>query len=124
MSYKTSLKIIHTTAVRETTSSYRPNMVLERKPLDINVKENFLPRCTRTTLSQLRSGWCRHLRSYQDETTLDIGPDCGNTHHDVPHLFNCSEKPTNLTVENLWIKPEDVAIYLGLTIDKEDEDDD
>ena len=28
------------------------------------------------------------------------------------------------TVENLWTKPKDVAIYLGLTIDEEDAHDD
>uniref|UniRef100_T1GZC3 Uncharacterized protein n=1 Tax=Megaselia scalaris TaxID=36166 RepID=T1GZC3_MEGSC len=44
--------------------------------------------CTRTTLTQLRSDWCRLLKNYQnrvDEAILDLCDDCHNTPHDVHH---------------------------------------
>ena len=90
-SYKTALKNIHTTVARENTSSCRPNIVLERKPADINIKDKSVPRCTRTTFSQLRSGWCHLLRSI-DETTLDRFIQTVETHPTMFPIFSTAQQ--------------------------------
>lgn len=37
--------------------------------------------------------------------------------HDVAHLFECPRQPTNLTTRDLWGKPIEVAVFLGLETD-------
>jgi hypothetical protein len=36
----------------------------------------------------------------------------------VEHVFSCPAKPTALTPIDLWLKPREVAVFLGL-IDEE-----
>ena len=65
----------------------------------------------KSTLSQLRSGHCRLLNSYQNRLKQTVDPrwprcpDCGVNPHDVPHLFNCTAHPNALSTVNLWDKP-------------------
>lgn len=115
-------KIIHSTVVKETLDNYSINRVLHTCPPDINPAEKILPRMTRATLSQLRSGWCRLLNSYHskiDKSIPNICPDCGVSPHDVEHLFNCSEHTTNLTTEDLWHRPLEVSQFLEIQNDDE-----
>jgi len=111
------LRSLHTQAVTEAISNYTPNRVLETPPPDISPLESFLPRSVRTTLSQLRSGHCRLLKSYMARITTgvsDVCPECGVARHSVEHLFNCSAHPTQLTVQDLWDNPAEVADFLNL----------
>ena len=66
--------------------------VLDDYPPPINDEETLLKRSQRTTLSQLRSRYCRLLRSYKhrlDDEMEDSCPECRTSPHDVRHLFNC-----------------------------------
>lgn len=117
--YKHTLKELHTARVEATISNLEPNRVLKASPPPIAIDEASLPRDTQCTLSQLRSGWCKLLGSYQNKIDPSIPnkcDDCGATPHDVEHLFSCHRKTNhhNLNVNDLWIRPRMVAEYLGL----------
>jgi len=108
---------LHTKAVTEAISNYTPNRVLGTPPLDISPLESFLPRPVRTTLAQLRSGHCRLLKLYMARITTgvsDVCSECGVATHSVGHLFSCSAHPTQLTVQDLWDNPAEVADFLNL----------
>ena len=58
-----------------------------------------LPRPYRSTLSQLRSGYCSRLQSYLHRVgraPSPACPDCGSAPHTTEHLFSCPESPTDL----------------------------
>ena len=123
--YKQHLKTIHTNEVRSYITSRERNQVLEDKPPEINPTERNLPRSTRSSLSQLRSGYCPILKSYMariDPDIQDLCPDCNISSHTTWHLFNCPAKPTPLTVLSLWKQPEQAAAFLGLIPVAQDED--
>lgn len=116
---KQLVKLIHTNTVRDAISASNSNMVLGTLPPPISDTEKTLPRVTRTTLSQLRSGRCKMLNNYMhriNQTIDDACPRCSETPHDTQHLFNCNENPTAMTVSNLWTNPVMVATFLGLEI--------
>lgn len=122
-SYKKGIKELHTEAVHKAVSGYPVNMVLNSRPPRIHSSELHLPRSTRTTLSQLRSGRCRLLNSYMsrlDSSITNTCPDCGNQPHDTNHLFDCPANLTRLNVESLWTKPKEAATFLGLKTAEED----
>ena len=86
----------------------QPNRVLYNRPPPISLEEDTLRRPQRTTLSQLRSGHCQLLNSYQNRLKPTVDPkcpDCGVNPHDVPHLFNCTAHPNALPTVNMWDKP-------------------
>ena len=56
---------LHTKIVAETINSLGVNRVLNRRPPLIDKSEVSLPRIVRVTLSQLRSGFCARLKSFQ-----------------------------------------------------------
>jgi hypothetical protein len=106
--HKATIKAIHTVAVANTINKQSANVLLGGRPPPINKEESNLSRFQRTTLCQLRSGYCRLLNSYRhrlDPNTPDSCTDCGASPHDVPHLFNCPSHPTTLTPEDLWENP-------------------
>ena len=110
--YLDCLRTLHTQAVTEATSNYMPNRVLGTPPPEISPLESLLPRSVHTTLAQLRLGHCRLLKSYMVRITAgisDVCPECGVAPHSVEHLFNCSAHPTQLTVQDLWDNPAEVA---------------
>ena len=110
-------KIIHTAVVNETNENLTDNRVLKARPPIINPEETSLARTTRSTLAQLRSGWCKKLKSYQakiDEAIPDICPECGASPHDVEHLFNCPRHPTEFTTHDLWNHPVEVSEFLDI----------
>ena len=119
--YKQKLKIIHTRSVKEALSKYDNNKVLQTRPPEINSSEKNLPRTTRSTLAQLRSGYSSYLNSYKsriDRSVTDKCPHCDHSHTSA-HLFNCPGNPTDLNVTSLWNKPVDAARFLNLAIDDE-----
>ena len=113
---KTALKDIHTRTVTDFLSRANPNKVLGTPPPDIAASEAELPRHHRTTLSQLRSGYCSRLNSFRHRIGLsevDSCPECGASSHTVHHLFRCPAHPTRLTPVDLWHRPREVAEFLS-----------
>ena len=95
---RTVISSIHTDIVQSTIDSLEPNRVLNAKPPPIDPQETFLPRQTRTTLSQLRSGHCARLQSYQykiGSSASNVCPDCQAQPHTTSHLFECTAHPTD-----------------------------
>ena len=64
-SFKDTINKIHTKVVSETISNYAPNRILNAVPPKVNKQETDLPRQYRTTLAQLRSGYCARLKDFQ-----------------------------------------------------------
>ena len=84
--YRRLLKTVHTETVATTTQSYPPSGVLGTGPPPVNVREEkTLPRRTRRTLSQLRSGYSQHLLSYRARLEPDQGSSCPICHTAPPH---------------------------------------
>ena len=113
---KESKKAIHTDIVRDTKSRLDPNRVLLARPPAISKKEKPLPRLTRVTLAQLRSGHCARLKDFQlriGKAVDDLCPDCNLVTQTVTHLFQCSAHPTSLGPRDLWERPDEVAIFLS-----------
>ena len=107
---------LHTDIVRKATSIRGPNRVLGSHPPPIHACEAGLPRLTRTTLAQLRSGHCGKLRDFQKrvgKTNDDICADCNLSQQNVGHLFDCPAHPTTLNVRDLWENPRDAVDHLN-----------
>ena len=98
--FGSTMKKLHTNHTAATIERLAPNRVTGTSPPLIIKSERVLSRVQRTTLSQLRSGWCRQLKSYQaliGNSTDDLCPDCGLASHTTAHLFDCPSHPTPLT---------------------------
>ena len=118
--YKKLLKKIHTKSVKDSINNLGNNRVLNARPHKINKAEKTLPRTTRSTLSQLRSGFSKFLNSYKariDPSHSDKCDKCNTAIHTTEHLFACPRNPTRLTAQDLWKKPKQAANFLGLPID-------
>ena len=118
--YKSGIKSIHTTAVSNTINGYEPSKVLQRIPPVISPDERRLPRSTRTTLAQLRSGYCPLLTSYMsrlDPSFKNECPLCESQPHDTAHLFSCPQRPTTLEATSLRENPIEAAQFLNLIPD-------
>ena len=99
---------IHTEAVLKSIDDLGVNPVLGVRPPPIDRSERSLPRRQRCVLSQLRSGFSSHLRSYSHriEAADDaVCPECLVRRHTTRHLFECEARPTSLAVEDLWCRP-------------------
>ena len=86
------------------------NRVLRDRPPAISETETSLRRPQRTTLSQLRSGHCHLLNSYNHRIGREDDPqckDCGYNNQDVNHLFDCPAHPTVMSPSKLWSMPAD-----------------
>ena len=116
-SYKSAIKSIHTSCVQEAIAAQGINRVLGTIPPEVHKSEITLPRSTRATLTQLRSGFSKSVNSYMsiiDPTISNNCPDCDASPHDIDHLFACRSKPTYLTTRSLWNCPKEAAQFLGL----------
>ena len=125
--YKRNNKKIHSDSVAATIRSYPPNKVLNSKPPELNIEEKQLPRTTRTTLAQLRSGYSPYLNSYLhriNRSDTDQCPKCNRAAHTTNHLFECTENPTQLQPSDLWTNPRQVAEFLELPIPEATNEDD
>ena len=116
--YRSALKNTHTQAVEQAIAAFPPNRVLGTEPPPIHPEEQTLSRPHRSTLAQLRSGFCSALRSYQ----YRIGsypspncPDCNAPDHSVSHVFSCPAFPTLLSPSDLWENPAAVIHFLSTT---------
>ena len=90
-SYRQSLADIHRRAVADAIASYDPNRVLDQPPPPVSAEEKSLPRHTRTTLAQLRTGFSSALEEYLHRigrAPSKLCPECGAADHTVPHLFS------------------------------------
>ena len=91
--------------------------MLDGRPPPISNSEKELTRKERSTLAQLRSGYCRLLGSYKGrikkDASLDVCADCGTTPHDVKHLFVCPAPLTTLIPSDLWSRPTDAVRELS-----------
>ena len=116
--YRAGLKTIHSSGVRDCIAKTGNNKVLNDIAPNINITETDLPRKTRTTLAQLRSGYSTYLQSYlariNPNEHTDHCPDCGQPGHTTQHLFQCPAKPTELEPRTLWEDPPAAATFLGL----------
>ena len=68
---KTTLQALHTDAVDKAVKSHGRNLVLDGRPPPISRSERDLTRKERSTLAQLRSGYCRLLGSYKSRIKKD-----------------------------------------------------
>ena len=99
---------LHTRAVREVIRGLGDNQVLGARPPPINEEEIDLPRSFRTTLAQLRSGYCSSLNSFRHRIGLSPTASCPSCHivpHTVQHVFSCPAHPTPLILKDLWTNP-------------------
>ncbi|XP_054088079.1 uncharacterized protein LOC128922244 [Zeugodacus cucurbitae] len=123
-SFRHALNAIHSGAINTFIDSLPVNGVLKTKPPPIADEELELPRETRVTLAQLRSGYCSRLNSYLSRLNPDIQntcPACNESPHDSNHLFVCPMNPTHLTPLSLWSNPVETARFLGLPLDDLDD---
>ena len=108
---KATLKAIDTDAVNKAVKDQKKNIVLDDLPHPINDSETDLTRKEGSTLTQLRSGYCRLLDSYKSiikkDASLNNCADCGKTPHDVKHLFACPTHPMTLIPSDKWSRPMD-----------------
>ena len=124
--YKSKLKQIHTESVRACIVKQSDNKVLQTKPPAISHTEKRLPRTTRSTLAQLRSGYSKYLNSFKarinNDPAIHVPDNCPNCQelHTTNHLFNCTQNPTSLNVKNLWSKPVETARFLDLPVSNDD----
>ena len=117
MTVKEALSWVHTETVNGALRDRRVNAVLGEHPPSIADSEKSLPRQTRVTLAQLRSGYSKYLNSYLARVNpeiVDVCPQCGCSHHTTRHLFECPLRPTTLTTRSLWTDPIGAAGFLGL----------
>ena len=106
---------LHTDIVDKSIRNRAPNRVLGVLPPPIDASEASLPRITRTSLSQLRSGHCARLKDYQlriGKMNDNLCADCDLFPQTVNHLFDCPAHPTTLGPEDLWGNPRDVVDHL------------
>ena len=134
-SYRAGLRLLHRESASKAVAEYIPplwprtgigtkcgNRPPSPKTPTISEEEKRLPRKTRCTLAQIRSGYSIFLNSYNhriDPSSSEGCPDCGQVPHDSLHLFNCPKKPTSLAVDSLWTAPIDAAKFLGLDIEED-----
>ena len=106
---KATLQALHTDAVDKAVKSHERNVVLDGRPPPISSSEKDLTRKERSTLAQLRSGYCGLLGSYKSiikkDASLNVCAYCGMTPHDVKHLFVCTAYPTTMATLDLLIRP-------------------
>ena len=105
---KDTLQALHTSFVNTAIDNIKDNRALNNRPPPINDEKTLLSRRQRTTLSRLRSGHCKLRNSYRERSKQSDSsscPDCGMDPEDVPHLFDCTAHPNDLSPVNLWDRP-------------------
>ena len=68
---KATFQALHTDAVNKAVKSYERNVVLDGRPPPISNSEEDLTMKDRSTLAQLRSGYCGLLGSYKSRINKD-----------------------------------------------------
>jgi hypothetical protein len=112
ITFTRAVKSLHMEAVAAALSSAGPNRVLGARPPVVDPSE-----ATGTTLSQLWSDFCKHLRSYKhfiNNTTDDSCLNCQTApHREKKKIFSCPASPTQLVPLDLWVRPHEVASFLA-----------
>ena len=99
---------IHTRAVANSIAARADNRVLNAPAPDVAEEEQELPRKTRRTLAQLRSGECMALNSYLHKvgwSDTPLCPCCRSEEHTTQHLFDCPAHQTEREPIDLWLRP-------------------
>ena len=114
---KNNIKTIHTQIVHTYLQNRQPNKILGQLAPPISETEQALPRKTRRTLAQLRTGKSPLLQSYKHKidptnNTSPLCPLCHTQPHTTNHLFTCTCINTNLTHMDLWTNPVGAAALL------------
>ena len=113
---QTARKTIHTRAVEGAILARKPNRVLGVAAPDVEEsEEEDMSRQERTTLAQLRTGFCSTLNDFQHRINASpsaLCPCCRQQDHTVHHLFQCIEHPTTLTPTALWLSPRRALEFL------------
>ena len=103
---KATLHALHTDAVHKAVKSHERNVVLDGWPPPISSSEKDLTIKERSTLGQLRCGYCILLGSYKSrikkDASLNVCADCDTTPHDVKHLLVCPSHLTTIIPSDLW----------------------
>ena len=106
---------VHCRAVTKSIAARADNRVLGSPAPDVDDAEQELPRKTRRTLAQLRSGECLALNNYQHKMgwsdTL-LCPCCRSEEHTTQHIFECPAYQTPLNLTDLWTHPVEAAEFL------------
>ena len=91
--------------------------MLDGRPPLMRSSEKELTRNERSTLAQLRSGYCRLLVSYRSrikkDASLNVCAECGTTPDDDKHLLVFPAHPTTMIPSDLWSRPADVVRELS-----------
>ena len=98
---KQNKKLIHTSIVQTYLNTRTNNKILNDIPPKINPEEETLPRKTRRTLSQLRTGKSPILNTYKHkiDPILNQSPLCPlykQHQHTTEHLFTCTHIHTTV----------------------------
>jgi hypothetical protein len=112
-----NIKSIHTTVVANYLANRKHNKIINEPAPKINETEQTLPRGTRRTLAQLRTGKSPFLRTYKHKIDplsqpTPTCPLCNIHEHTTQHLFTCTNIATHLTPRDLWMDPVGVAALL------------
>jgi hypothetical protein len=116
IAYKKVLNTIHTETVAAERARCKPNRVLGYPPPEVHPSEATLPCTHQTTLNQLRSRWCKDLKSHQRLVRKSLDEDCPEWHmsaHTPQHLFSCLAAPSPPGVLDLWERPCEAATSLS-----------
>jgi hypothetical protein len=116
---KAILSSLHTNYVRESVESREANRVLGHQPPPVDKSQQYLEKSVRCRLSQLQSGMCSLLASFQNKlnpNVSDLCPDCKSHAHTTQHLFVC--RPVATTAIDLWERPGVAAASLAHLINK------
>ena len=110
---KSTIDKIHTKVAK---NKCGVNRVLGTQAPRVDATESSLSRPTRAVLSQLKSGHCAKLQDFQlriGKAANETCPECRLFSDSVEHVFHCPAHPTNLSPEDLWRQPRDVASHLS-----------
>jgi hypothetical protein len=114
--YKKAHTTIHTAAVKSVRDKRGPNHVMSYPPPEVDCPEDSLPRAVQTTLNQLRSDWCKDLKTHQflvRKAQDDICPGCLAAPQNTSHLVSCPVHPTDLKPIDLWRRHRKAASFLS-----------
>ena len=109
---KDAFHALHTPFVNTAIDNMMDNRVLNSRPPLNNDEETHLSSRQQAT----HSGHCKLLNSYNKrlkQTDSSSFPDCEMDSLDVPHLFNCTTHPNDLSPLNLWDNPVKTIRYLS-----------
>ena len=104
---------IHTDIVADTVTRLNQNQILGNRPPQVDSSEQSLPRIVRSTLCQLRSGFCSRLQSFQHRiggAMDDLCPECSLSAHTPEHLLKVRGQHSSQSNTGCYLKPATEAI--------------